>query len=224
MQTVPPERYLSGVGPRPGLSQEVTRFSKLQVAVYRTAERVIESCEVAEMRVAPDLGIPETKPAIESIHGRWVHKVSPKRKHALLQIRLGALLLAWAGDRGEVGSEWRFYLLPRGDAPSSLVPDVAYVSFERLPPELGELREKPTIAPDIAVEVLSPDDRMNVFSEKIALYLTFGSRLVIVVDPHDRAVVLYERDGIRQFSADDVAISETYPDLRIELRSLFKGI
>jgi Uma2 family endonuclease len=97
------------------------------------------------MRVAPDLGIPETRPAIESIHGSWVRKVSPKRKHALLQIRLGALLLAWAGDRGEVGSEWRCYLLPQSEAPSSLVPDVAYVSFERMPLELGELREKPTL-------------------------------------------------------------------------------
>jgi hypothetical protein len=65
---------------------------------------------------------------------------------------------------------------------------------------------------------------MTVVSEKMALYLTFGSRLVIVVDPRDRAVMFHERDGIRQFSADDVASSEAFTDLRIELRSLFKGL
>jgi len=173
------------------------------------------------MRAAPDLGIPETKPAIESIYGRWVRKVSPKRKHALLQARLSALLLAWAQDRGEVGAEWRFYLLPAGQRPSSLVPDVAYVSFERMPPELGELREKPTVAPDIAVEILSPEDRADVLEQKIALYLRFGARLVVVVDPRDRTAALHEAGSVRRFSGDDVAASPLFPDLHIDLTTLF---
>src|SRR5271154_1871234 len=96
--------------------------------------------------------IPEVKPAIESIRGRWERKMSPRRRHAILQRKIGALLADWAGDRGEVGSEWRVYLSPLGEEPSSLVPDVAYFSFERLPPELREARGKPEIAPDTARE------------------------------------------------------------------------
>lgn len=188
------------------------------------AARVIELRGVVDMRVAPDLGIPETKPAIESIRGRWEPKVSPKRKHALLQARLTALLLSWATDRGEVGTEWRFYILPPGEKPSSLVPDVAYVSFERMPPELGELREKPTIAPDIAVEIVSPEDRASVIEEKIALYLNAGARLVMLVDPRDRSVVFYEPNALRRFAGEDVARSTSFDDLKIELRSLFAGI
>lgn len=96
------------------------------------------------------------------------------------------LLTQWAGDRGEVGSEYRFYLLEEGCKQSSLVPDVAYYSFERMPPELGEARETPTIAPDIAAEILSPDDRArrSAISESILrLYSTRCERRQAIDGP-----------------------------------------
>jgi Uma2 family endonuclease len=176
---------------------------------------------MASMRVAPELGIPEVKPAIESVRGRWEQKMSPQRRHAIAQFRLCAMLADWAGDRGEVGSEWRCYILPAAETPSSLVPDVAYFSFERMPPELGELREKPTIAPDIAVEILSPDDRRTLLDEKIALYLANGSRLVIVVDPSKHSVEVHEPTESCTFYQHDVAACRTYGDFRINLRQLF---
>src|ERR1700729_2450854 len=101
------------------------------------------------------------KTYVESIRGRREAKVSPKRRHALVQARVARILEDWAGDRGEVGVEWRFYLL-EDRAQSSLVPDVAYVSFERLPRSLpDDARERPRFAPDIAVEIISPGDRMS---------------------------------------------------------------
>ena len=66
------------------------------------------------MQEAPDLGIPEVKPAIESIRGRWEQKTEPRRRHAILQVRLAMTVSQWAGDRGDVGTEWRFYFLPEG--------------------------------------------------------------------------------------------------------------
>ena len=170
---------------------------------------------------APDLGIPEVKPAIESIRGRWEQKMSPRRRHAIAQSRLCTLLGEWAGERGEVGSEWRCYILAPAERPSSLVPDVAYFSFERMPPELGELREKPTIAPDVVVEILSPDDRRALLEEKIALYLANGCRLVMVVDPSKHSVEMHELGAIRTFYEPGVATCRTYGDLRIDLAPLF---
>src|SRR6185312_6879852 len=167
-----------------------------------------------KVQEAPDLGIPEVKPAIESIRGRWVQKMSPKTRHSILQGRLCGVLLAWAGDRGAVGTEWRYYFLPDGEKPSSLVPDLAYLSYSRMPPE-GELREKPTIEPDIAVEVLSPGDRRSLLETKIAMYLGFGTKLVVVVDPKKRAITMYEEEGSRVFVEPEIATSSVYPDLRI---------
>ena len=180
--------------------------------------------EVDVFQVAPELGIPEVRPAIESIRGRWERKVSPKTRHAILQARLSGWLTLWARDRGEVGTEWRFYMLPEGDKPSSLVPDVAYVSSERMPPRVGELREKPTIAPDIAVEVLSPFDRRSSLREKISIYFEQGCRLVVVADPDSRTVAMRERDGESVFREGETAMSSSYPDLRLDVAALFKSI
>jgi Uma2 family endonuclease len=177
--------------------------------------------DMATMQVAPELGIPEVKPAIELVRGRWERKMSPRRRHAIAQFRLCALLDAWSGERGEVGSEWRCYILPPVEKPSSLVPDVAYFSFERMPPELGELREKPTIAPDVAVEILSPDDRRALLDEKIGIYLANGCRLVVVVDPLTRSVEMHESRGVGEFYEPTVATCDFYPDLRIGLKEIF---
>ncbi|HTV73178.1 MAG TPA: Uma2 family endonuclease [Candidatus Acidoferrales bacterium] len=177
------------------------------------------------MQEAPDLGIPEVKPAIESIRGVWEQKVSPKTAHSLLQGRLTVALVSVFGDLGDVGPEWRFYLLPPGEEPSSLVPDIAYVSFGRLPESPGELREKPTIAPDIAVEILSPGDRMKTLATKIEMYLTYGSKLVIVVDPQERSVTFHEATGTRTVShVQGIAVPDAYPHLRINLTELFARI
>lgn len=172
---------------------------------------------------APDLGIPEVKPAIESIRGHWVRKVSPKTRHSLLQGRLCAIFLEWAGDRGAVGPEWRYYFLPEGQKPSSLVPDLAYLSYARMPPA-GELREKPTIAPDIAVEVVSPRERRALLETKIAMYLEFGTKLVVVVDPQKRLIEMHATDSVTIYREPEAASSEIYPDLRIDTVKLFERL
>jgi Uma2 family endonuclease len=180
---------------------------------------------MAAMQEAPDLGIPEVKPAIESIRGVWERKMSPQRRHALLQGRLWKLLDEALGGLGEVGSEWRFYLLPQSEKPSSLVPDVAFVSFERMPEDYGELREKPTIAPDIAVEILSPGDQRKTLDDKIGLYLANGTRLVILVDPKERTITFHESTGSRTIAqVQAIAVSAAYPNLEIDLNALFAKI
>ena len=59
-----------------------------------------------------EIVLPETKPALEWILGRAVQKVSPKRRHSLLQVWWSTRLTDWARGRGEVGSEWRFRIAP----------------------------------------------------------------------------------------------------------------
>jgi len=175
------------------------------------------------MQLAPDLGIPEVKPAIESIRGRWFQKLSPRTRHAILQGRLVTLLTNWANGRGDVGTEWRFYLLPHGKAPSSLVPDVAYVVNGRLP-AAGDARERPALAPDIAVEVLSPGDRKRLLETKAALYFEHDAKLVIVVDPAARTVRMRDVAGDETVPIGGTAHSAAFPDLAIDVTSLFVRI
>jgi Uma2 family endonuclease len=173
------------------------------------------------MQTILDLAIPDVKPALELYRGTLRQKVSPRYTHARLQGTLYTILSAWGNDRGRIGTEWRFYFIERDDAPSSsLVPDVAYVSFERLPNDKPEAAEQPTIAPDIAVEIISPDDRARDVAEKVDLYLAYGTPYVVVVDPQTVSVSIDEPHRERRFAAEHGSIT-VVDDLRIDLDVLF---
>lgn len=139
-----------------------------------------------------EIVLPETQPETEWVRGRALQKVSPQRDHALLQGELYTQLKLWANGRGEVGPEWRFRVSPPGEVRRPLVPDVAYISNQRLRPLSDEELQMPPLAPDVAVEILSPDDRRADVDDKIRTYLQAGSSLVIAVDPQRRVVELHD--------------------------------
>jgi Uma2 family endonuclease len=69
--------------------------------------------------------------------------------------------------------------------------DVSFWSKERLPEAPEGYVE---VAPDLAVEVLSPEDRFSRLQRKIVEYLSRGVRLLWVIDPQDRSVGIYRPD------------------------------
>ena len=170
-----------------------------RVLIADGAARVIE---LGEAMAQFEIVLPETKPETEWVRGRPLQKVSPRRTHARLQGALTMWLDRWAVGRGEVGPEWRFRVAPPGEARRPLVPDVAYVSNERLRPLSDQELEIPPLSPDVAVEILSADDRRADVDDKIDVYLRAGSSLVIVVDPQRRAVELHD-------AAKTVGLDET---------------
>jgi hypothetical protein len=94
-----------------------------------------------------EIVLPETKPETEWILGRAVQKSSRFRTHSRLQVAFVLALSPWSGGRGEVGTEWRFRIAPPGEIRRPLVPDVSYVSFERLRGLAGRDLELPPFAP-----------------------------------------------------------------------------
>jgi Uma2 family endonuclease len=168
-----------------------------------------------------EIVLPETKPETEWVRGRPLQKVSPQRKHSLLQGVLTTQLGRWAAGRGETGPEWRFRVAPPGEVRRPLVPDVAYVSNERLRPLSDEELEIPPLAPDVAVEILSPDDRRVDVDSKIDVYLRAGSSLVIVVDPQRRIVELHDRDKTLELDENDAIEHPALPGFRYLVTDLF---
>jgi Uma2 family endonuclease len=168
-----------------------------------------------------EIVLPETKPETEWVRGRPLQKVSPQRDHSRLQGALNTALDRWAAGRGEVGPEWRFRVAPPGEVRRPLVPDVAYVSNDRLRPLDGKDFQIPPLAPDVAVEILSPDDRRVDVDDKIDVYLRAGSALVIVVDPHQRIVELHDpTNTVRLHEADTIEHS-ALPEFSYPVRDLF---
>jgi len=161
------------------------------------------------------------KPYIELIDGLDVRKMSPKRRHGRLQGKLFTILDAWAGERGEVAPEWRFWLVPSGARRTSLVPDVAYLSRERADTLDDVLLEAPPLSPDISVEVRSPGDPLRNIERKIELYLASGTKLVLDVDPKSRSITAHDGARVRTFTSMDRFEHPAAPGLTFEVGALF---
>ena len=168
-----------------------------------------------------EIVLPETKPETEWVRGRALQKASPQRTHSRLQGALTMQLTRWAAGRGEVGPEWRFRVAPPGEPRRPLVPDVAYVSSDRLRPLSDAELEVPALAPDVAVEVLSRDDRRIDVDDKISVYLRAGSSLVIVVDPLRHVVELHDGNGVTQLDESGAIEHWAMPDFSYPVHDLF---
>jgi Uma2 family endonuclease len=143
-----------------------------------------------------EIVLPETKPETEWVRGRALQKVSPQRDHSRLQGALIERLGPWARAGGELGPEWRFRVGAPGSVIRPLVPDIAFVRTERLAHLSDAEIQMPLLAPDVAIEILSSDDRRADLEDKIAVLLGAGSQLVAVVDPQARRVELHDPDGV----------------------------
>lgn len=168
-----------------------------------------------------EIVLPETKPETEWVRGRALQKVSPTRHHSRLQSALVIWLSAWAQDRGEIGVEWRFRVTPPGAITRPLVPDVSYVRNERLRLLSDDELQVPLLSPDVAIEILSPDDRAGDVEHKVGVYLCAGTDLVVLVDPRGRTVTLVDKQSRRTLSESDVLEHPSMPGFSLRLDRLF---
>jgi Uma2 family endonuclease len=88
------------------------------------------------------------------------------------------------------------------------VPDVSFVAMGRFASE--QVPEGfPDLPPDLAIEVLSPDDRSRDVLDKVGEYLQAGVRLVWVIDPKGRTAAVHRSlTDVRQLGPDDVLDGE----------------
>ncbi len=160
------------------------------------------------------------KPYMELIDGIEVRKAMPLTRHGMLQGEMYAILRLYAERRGIAGPEIRIWLTI-GSIPTSLVPDVAFISSERLVGLTDSEQDRPSFAPDIAVEIRSPSDRARNISRKIELYLAHGSRLVLDVDPAKRKIFAHDGESVCRYGIGDTFVHDRFADLTFDVRAFF---
>jgi len=134
------------------------------------------------------------------------------------------MVYGWSAGRGAVAPEWRCWLDTGEEKPTSLVPDVAYVSPERWEGLDDDDRQMPRFAPDLAIEIRSPSDRERNVQRKIALYLQYGSRVVLDVRPKRRDIVAYDGGTPSTFACGDTFAHAAFTGLNIDVARLFAAI
>ena len=130
----------------------------------------------------------------ELLRGLLVVREPAGSRHGLVTMNLGAELAVYARQTG-VGSvyaaETGFKLATNPDTVRA--PDVAFVTRQRLPPP--DTTGYAALAPDLAVEVLSPRDAPGEVLAKVADWLNAGTTLVWVIDPDRSVARVYRADG-----------------------------
>lgn len=143
-------------------------------------------------------------------------------EHGGVVINLGRLLSAYARENrlGLVGTEIGFRL--HRDPDTVRAPDIAFVARDRLPTE-GIPKKFADFPPNLAVEVVSPEDTASEVLKKVEEYLAAGVGLVWVVDPGTRTVTVYRSlQDVKILTADQALDGgDELPGFRVEVAEIF---
>jgi Uma2 family endonuclease len=104
-------------------------------------------------------------------------------------------------------------------------PDTSAIRLDRVTTDQAVTEGYFPVAPDLAVEVLSPNDIALEVEEKIDDYRRAGVRLVWVINPQHHTVRIHRLDGtIQQLGeADELTGEDVIPGFRCPVRELFLG-
>lgn len=188
----------------------------------RTRQTYVAGMNAAAKLTADDLRtlhLPDKR--TELVSGVLVVREPAGYRHGEVAARLAKAIMDHV-DRHRIGkvfaAETGFVLFTNPDTVRA--PDVAFIGTARLPdpPPVGFAH----LAPDLVVEVLSPDDRAGEVLAKVADWLRGGSRLVWVVDPARRLARVYRDDGSEAVAGVDDALDgeQVLPGLSIALTDI----
>jgi Uma2 family endonuclease len=117
---------------------------------------------------------------------------------------------------GEVG----IYI--RRDPDTVRAADVLYISNERYAGKRSS--SYLDVAPELVVEILSPNDSWSNVAQKLRDYFSIGVKAIWVVDPEVRLIYAYRSmTAVREFTEQDELIEEeVLPGFHVPVAELFE--
>jgi len=181
-----------------------------------TATKLVTAEELAEM---PDDGY-----RYDLIAGELIKQMPANFEHGWLAAQIAWILLNFVKPRRlglVLGAETGFKLAVNPD--HVLGPDVAFVRADRVPAQ-RERRRFLQLAPDLAVEVISPSDSARLVTDKVMDYLDHGVPLVWVVDPVRRTITIWNSDRTARLlrEGEELDGGEVLPDFRVAVAAIFE--
>jgi Uma2 family endonuclease len=177
-----------------------------------------------ELLTADDLlALEKAGKSTELVRGRLIVREPPSTYHGRLQGILHILLGSYVRTNalGDVfGQDTGFKIA--SDPDTVRAPDLAFVDRARVA-QIGR-HGYAALAPDLVVEILSPEDRPGEVLTKVGEWLEAGVRLAWVIDPDRRVVAVYREDGsMMTVSSDaDVHGEAVLPGFSFRLSELFE--
>ena len=153
----------------------------------------------------------------ELIDGVAVAKIPPKYFHSRTRSYLVRILDRWSNCKGRVSIGWAIDLTET----YTPVPDLSYVSFDRLPATWEENAACP-VAPELAIEIISPGQTFGQMIQKASIYLNNNVLRVWIIDPSTKSLTVFYTDAAPVTYTGEQLISDPiFPDLSIVASQLF---
>ncbi|HET6381839.1 MAG TPA: Uma2 family endonuclease [Armatimonadota bacterium] len=170
--------------------------------------------------------LPEEDTRYELIDGRRVTLVPPYMPHSHAQTTLVTKIGVYLGENfaGFFGVELDFPTLPF----HGRRPDAIYFAPDRVT-EADWQRGYPLHAPDLVIEIVSPDDPKRDYVVKRAEYARVGIPNYWIVDPAAQRVEVLTLGANgeylveRELGPDDVLTSSLFPGLEIPLAQVLRN-
>lgn len=152
-------------------------------------------------------GCPEEKPMAGARHGRVIMRLGARLEMHVEQHQLG----------GMYGPDTTFQI-----GHNERLPDLAFVAAARMP-DGGEPEGLWALAPDLAIEVISPNDLWEKVQSKVQDYFAAGVRQVWLVSWQQRTVSIFDSSThITVLTEHDVLTSEALlPGFRCRVSDIF---
>jgi Uma2 family endonuclease len=177
--------------------------------------------QLRTMTVDDLLAMPEDGMRRELVAGELREMTPVGRPHARTFQRINRSLDAHVLEHGlgEVYAEYGYVL--ESDPATVRAPDLSFVRTERLSESSDEGYF--TGVPDLAIEVVSPNDRLSEVRAKVREYLDAGTRMVVIADPQNRDVVVFRPGGAAlELTFNDVLDGgDVVPGWKLPVREIF---
>lgn len=174
-----------------------------------------------KLTVEEFFALPESDRNYELIDGRAIPKMSPKSFHSAVQAALIILLQNWCQNKGRVYPEWAIRL-ERNGVDWVPIPDLSYTSYNRLSADWF-LDEACPVAPELAIEIISPGQTFGDLAEKATDYLQAGVAIVWLIDTKAQTITVFYSDTLPQtFRENSTITNELLPELAITPQEIFK--
>ena len=170
------------------------------------------------------LDLPDDGFRYELIRGKLRKRLPAGQTHgeyaSNINISLGGYVKA--NHLGKTYIAYTGYILAT-DSVHVLAPDLAFISNDRLS-EIGESDGFAQGAPDVAVEIISPNDRYTDVEEKVEDWLNAGCSAVIVVNPRRRTANLHRSptDMTTLTESDTLELDDIVPGWRMPVKDIFE--
>ncbi|MFH1112373.1 MAG: Uma2 family endonuclease [Pseudomonadota bacterium] len=164
--------------------------------------------------------LPDVPGKYELVEGELV-VVAAGREHEDVILALNLLLTNFviAHGLGRVYQASLGYWMRNGNFRS---PDVSFVAKDRLDGMTRDPKGFLHGAPDLAIEILSPSNTVQTMKKKALEYFESGSRLVWLVVPDDRIVVVLRPDGTETPITDTLTGEDVVPGFSVTITEVFK--